>query len=274
MRGHCPTMRYTNCSRLGHSDLFCKKVNSGIRGTPAQLPVVRQSGTRQAGSGQADSGTVRPAQPNRSQAGSNIAVPREPSRVFAIDEQVADRDGSAVVRGTILCQSSFARVLFDTGSSISVIVCSFANNLGLEPVDSETFLQFETVTGTHTIPKHVCYKCPFLINDTFFEWDLIALEMLGFDLILGMDWLSANHAVIKCDLHRVTLSPEVTMSVRFIGDRAILNPITGNVRNSLSSLFALLSIEEVVPEHSKIESLPVVCEFPEVFPDDLWELLP
>ena len=63
-------------------------------------------------------------------------MPREPSRAFAIDEQVADRDGTAVVRGTILCQSSFARVLFDTGSSISVIACSFANNLGLEPVDS------------------------------------------------------------------------------------------------------------------------------------------
>ena len=98
--------------------------------------------------------------------------------------------------------------------------------------------------------------------------------MSVFDLILGMDWLSANHAVIECDLHRVTLNPEVTMSVRFIGDRAILNPITGDVRNSLSSLFALLSIEEVMPEYSKIECLPVVCEFLEVFPDDLWELPP
>ena len=129
-------------------------------------------------------------------------------------------------------------------------------------MDSGTCLQFETVTGTHTVLKHICYKCPLLINDKFFEWDLIALEMSGFDLILGMDWLSANHAVIECDLHRVTLNPEVTMSVRFIGDRAILNPITGDVRNSLSSLFALLSIEEVMPKYSKIESLPVGCEFP------------
>ena len=84
-----------------------------------------------------------------------------------------------------------------------------------------------------------------------------------------MDWLSANHAIIECDLRRVTLSPEVETSIRFIGDRTVLNLITGNVRNSLSSLFALLTIEEVVPKSSKIEELPVVLEFPEVFPDDL-----
>ena len=145
---------------------------------------------------------------------------------FGYDEQVGDHAGPAVVRGTILLQSSVARVLFDTGSSISIIAYSLAHNLGLEPVDSGTFIQFETVTGTHAFPKHVCYDCPIVINDTLFAWDLIVLEMSVFDLILGMDWLSANHAIIECDLRRVSLTSKDGVSVRFIGDRAILNACT------------------------------------------------
>ena len=61
------------------------------------------------------------------------------------------------------------RFLFDTGSSISVIAHSFADNLGLEPVDSGTCFQFEIVIGTHTVPKHICYKCPFIVDDKLFE---------------------------------------------------------------------------------------------------------
>ena len=74
----------------------------GSRGTPAQ-----QSGVIPAGSGMG-----RPAQPNRSQAGSNIAVPGGPSRVFAIDAPVTDGAGPAVVRGTILPAVMRGTILF------------------------------------------------------------------------------------------------------------------------------------------------------------------
>ena len=93
--------------------------------------------------------------------------------------------------------------------------------------------------------------------------------MSGFDIILGMDWLTANHAIIECDIYRVTLNPEFGVAVRFIGDRAVLNTITGYIRNSLSSLFALLTVGENVPESYKLESLAVVYEFQDAFPEDL-----
>ena len=36
--------------------------------------------------------------------------------------------------------------------------------------------------------------------------DLVELEILEFDIILGMDWLSAHHAIMNCFNKVVTLS--------------------------------------------------------------------
>ena len=98
---------------------------------------------------------------NRGATGSNVVGQGTTARQFAIDEHTSDREGQVVVRGTILLHSSCARVLFDTGASLSVISFIFALNLGLIPEDSGTFIQFDTITGSHTIPKHICYKMPF-----------------------------------------------------------------------------------------------------------------
>ncbi|MGI4157016.1 reverse transcriptase family protein, partial [Klebsiella pneumoniae] len=84
----------------------------------------------------------------------------------------------------------------------------------------------------------------------------------------------ANHAVIECDLHRVTLCPEDGVKVRFMGDRSISLSFTNNMGKSLNSLYSLLTSVDVIRESPEIEELPVVCEFTDVFPDDLWELPP
>ena len=64
------------------------------------------------------------------------------------------------------------------------------------------------------LAKYICYKCSIFINDKLLERNLIALEISGFGLILGMAWLVAI-TIIKCDLRRITLSLERRMSVRF-----------------------------------------------------------
>lgn len=40
----------------------------------------------------------------------------------------------------------------------------------------------------------------------FDTWaDLILLDMLNFDIILGMDWLTSHHAMLDCYAKTVTL---------------------------------------------------------------------
>ena len=81
---------------------------------------------------------------------------------------------------------------------------------------------------------------------------LIILGSSGIDVILGMDWLKANKAVIDCTKHSVSL-PTSTGHIVFSPSQ------TPSVQ-----LFALNA--NPLPE---LESIPVVCDFPDVFPEEL-----
>ena len=90
------------------------------------------------------------------------------------------------------------------------------------------------------------------------------LLLVGLDLVLGMDWLKANYAHINCYDNTVRFSSLVeedqTMSMStkqlkdFMKDEALI-----------FLLMATLSVES----QSVIANFPVVCDFPEVFPDEI-----
>ena len=54
---------------------------------------------------------------------------------------------------------------------------------------------------------HYCLRCHFQIDGRSFVVDLICLPLCGLDLILGMDWLSANHATINYFEKSIVLLP-------------------------------------------------------------------
>ena len=58
----------------------------------------------------------------------------------------------------------------------------------------------------HSVNVNIVYKnCPIIIHDREFSTDLIALPFREFDLILGMDWLPKNRAIIDYDKKTVML---------------------------------------------------------------------
>ena len=53
---------------------------------------------------------------------------------------------------------------------------------------------------------NVIFKnCLLSINQEEFEVDLIQLDSVEFDFVLGMDWLSKHGAMIDCQSQKVTL---------------------------------------------------------------------
>ena len=54
--------------------------------------------------------------------------------------------------------------------------------------------------------------------------DLVELEILEFDVILGMDWLSVHHVVLDCFNKVVTLSILGKPVIRYQGDRSAVSP--------------------------------------------------
>ncbi|XP_070028750.1 uncharacterized protein [Nicotiana sylvestris] len=138
------------------------------------------------------------------------------------------------------------------GSMFSYVTSYFAINLGLEPEQlSEPYL-VSTPVGESVKVTRVYRCCIVSVQGRNTKADLTELEMVDFDVIMGMDWLSSCYAML--DFH--------AKIVRF----QFPNEEVLEWKDSSASL-----VESEPPAR---QSVPVVREFPEVFPDDLPRLPP
>ncbi|WMV41657.1 hypothetical protein MTR67_035042 [Solanum verrucosum] len=60
-----------------------------------------------------------------------------------------------------------------------------------------------TPVGDSIVAKRVYRRCPISLSHIFTLVDLVELDMLDFDVILGMDWLHSCYASIDCRTHIV-----------------------------------------------------------------------
>ncbi|MDV3201093.1 MAG: hypothetical protein Q8877_02715, partial [Sweet potato little leaf phytoplasma] len=104
-------------------------------------------------------------------------------------------------------------------------------------------LAVSTPTSASVVTSLVCLDCSLKVLEREFQISLICLPLKGLDIILGMDWMSVNRVVIDCHKKAV-----------------IFPPLT----------LATLELEE----EPNVCDIPVVQEFPEVFPDDIPGLPP
>ncbi|XP_058220362.1 uncharacterized protein LOC131330699 [Rhododendron vialii] len=88
--------------------------------------------------------------------------------------------------------------LFDSGASHSFIstTCVTALALETEPLSKST--KVVSPTGGSITVNLVCRGCELEVANLRLTCDLKMIDMVDFDVILGMDWLSAHRAVIDC----------------------------------------------------------------------------
>nr|GFA98149.1 hypothetical protein [Tanacetum cinerariifolium] len=98
-----------------------------------------------------------------------------------------------------------------------------------------------------------------------FTIDLMPVELGSFDTIIGMDWLRRHHTVIVCDekLVRVSFGNETLV---FCGAESYIG------RESRLTISA--TKEDDKPERKQVKDVPIVQDFPEVFPENLLGLPP
>ena len=65
----------------------------------------------------------------------------------------------------------------------------------------------------------ICRGCELEISGTLLTVDLRIMDMSEFDVILGMDWLTAYRVVIDCEHRRVTAYTQDGTRVVFQGDK-------------------------------------------------------
>ncbi|GFS46037.1 hypothetical protein Acr_00g0099760 [Actinidia rufa] len=130
------------------------------------------------------------------------------------------------------------------------------------------------VSGDFMLCDRVYNSCEIRVNDVPMYVDLIPLEMHGFDVILGMDWLSSYRALINCELKRVVFHSFAHSGLIFEGVGIMPPPYlifsmkASRLIRKGSQAFLCIVIDMHVSSPS-LEDIHVVREFPDIFPNEL-----
>ncbi|RVW61725.1 Transposon Ty3-I Gag-Pol polyprotein [Vitis vinifera] len=219
-----------------------------LRGTQQARPQSQGSSQQQSGARATTTSQTRSSQGSNARGRGRQAA----GRVFALTPTEPEED-ALLVEGMILVYSTWVRVLFDTGATHSFISASCANALGLKSERVENLLLIESPMGTNSRVDRICKGCVITLADRALNVDLRILDMTGYDVILGMDWLAVYRAVIDC--HR----------------RRIIFCLPEGFEGSINFLACLRGKEKAQKD---ITEIPVVRKFQDVFPDELPGLPP
>jgi hypothetical protein len=209
---------------------------------------------------------------------SDASVKRVQGRVYALTTQDAQATDT-VVTGILPLFSTPARVLFYPGSTHSFFSCGFVRNIARSPEPLEYELSVSTPLGDTLMSNLVLKSCMFCIEGRELSADLVLLEMHDFDVILGMNWLAAYHASVDCFEKEVVFRPPGESEFRFKGSRLpslphMISALRANRLLRKGCQGFLASVVDLQKKELEIEDIPVVREFPDVFPEDLPGLPP
>ncbi|GJR38574.1 putative reverse transcriptase domain-containing protein [Tanacetum coccineum] len=199
-------------------------------------------------------------------------------RAYLLRDKNAHQDPN-VVTGMFLLNQHLARVLFDSGADKSFISLSFASMLNIPPITIDTFYDIEMADGNLVSTNTIIRGCTLTLLNQPFEIDLMPIKLGSFDIVIGMDWLSKYHARIICD-EKVVHIPinDETLIIRGDRSKTRLNLIscikTERYLSRGCQVFMIQVTEKKKSDEKRLEDIPVVREFPEVFPEDLPGLPP
>nr|GEX78921.1 hypothetical protein [Tanacetum cinerariifolium] len=117
-------------------------------------------------------------------------------RAYAIKD--AEPQGPNVITGTFLLNNRYAFVLFDSSSDRSFVGTRFSSMLDIDPIKIGASYEVELADGRVASTNTVLKGCTLNLVNRIFENDLMPIELGTFNVIIGMDWLVKQDAVIIC----------------------------------------------------------------------------
>ncbi|GKD78020.1 putative reverse transcriptase domain-containing protein [Tanacetum coccineum] len=198
-------------------------------------------------------------------------------RAYALGGRDASPD-SNIITGTFLLNNRHATILFDTGADRSFVSNTFSALINITPTTLESHYDVELAEiGVNTII--LGYTLNFMNHP--FNIDLMPVPLGSFDVIIGMDWLTKYHGVIICD-EKIILVLFGREMLIFQGngnnqrEESRLDIISGTkaqeyLSNRCDVFLAHITMKEDKDKSKgkRLDNVPIVIDFPEVFPEDL-----
>ncbi|KAL0448766.1 UNVERIFIED_CONTAM: Transposon Ty3-I Gag-Pol polyprotein, partial [Sesamum latifolium] len=175
--------------------------------------------------------------------------------------------------------SSNAHVLIDPGSTCSFMSHDFASHVhaSIEPLGHDLYVSMPA--GGVILVNRVVRSCPVVVESDTLYADMVVINLREFDIILGMDWLASNHAVVDCQTKEVAVEINGQMKTVIVGERKVIP----NCLISAVTAFNLIkegcqaylaSVHDTTKVSPGVLEVPVVREFSDVFPEELPGLPP
>ncbi|XP_075095728.1 uncharacterized protein LOC142173824 [Nicotiana tabacum] len=163
-----------------------------------------------------------------------------------------------------------AYVLIDPGSTFSYVTPYFALDFGIDPKQLLEPFSVSTSVGDSVIASRVYKCCRIAVLDRETTTDLIELEIVDFDAIMGMDWLSKYYATLDCrgkivkfefsnEPVRVWMCNIAEPRDRFISYLKAMKMITKGY------FYHMVTVTNTNVEQSTLDSIPIVNEYLEVW---------
>jgi hypothetical protein len=160
-------------------------------------------------------------------------------------------EGAPIMTGTFSINHLPVIILFDSGATHSFISSKCGTRVGLNFYPTNGAYMIATPGGKIS-SNQVCRSVPLQLGSSQIKIDLLVLDLVGMDTLLGMDWMTRHRVSLDISSRAVEIDlPHQGTSILYLPQREYNN----------SCAYAIKGVE--------LEDIPVVCEYPDVFPDDL-----
>ncbi|GJS84128.1 putative reverse transcriptase domain-containing protein [Tanacetum coccineum] len=186
---------------------------------------------------------------------------------------------------TFLLNNCYASMLFDSGADRSFVSSTFSDLLDDVPSALDTNYVVELADGRISETNVILKGYTLGLLGHPFDIDLMPIELGSFDII-GMDWMAKYHALIVCD-EKVVCIPYGDEVLIIRGDdcdgrsKTKLNIISCTktqkyIQKGCQVYLAQVTSKktEYQSKEKRLEDVPIIREFPEVFPEDFPGLSP
>ncbi|GJT60099.1 reverse transcriptase domain-containing protein [Tanacetum coccineum] len=134
---------------------------------------------------------------NNNNRGNQVGGGNSLAKVYAVGHAGTNPD-SNVVTGTFLLNNHYASILFDTSADRSFVSTAFNSQIDITPTALDHYydveLADERIIGLNTILR----GCTLNIMNHPFNIDLMHVELVSFDAIIGMDWFLSSPNSYPC----------------------------------------------------------------------------